>query len=386
MHIPDGYLSPSTCATLYVASAPFWYIALQRIRRLLTTRLVPLLAVFSAFSFVIMMFNLPLPGGTTGHAVGMGVSAIVLGPWGSMLAVSVALLIQALFFGDGGVTAFGANCFNMAIVGSLVAYWVYRAIAGRSAISSGRRVIAAAAAGYVAINVAALLAAIEFGIQPALFTDAAGAPLYAPYPLSVAIPAMMLGHLTIAGLAELVVTGGVVAYLQRSDPALLKLTAPGAADVDDGLQSVSQRGGWRMVRSLAIGLAILMVLSPLGLLAAGSAWGEWAPEDFSTSEGRQAIANASGGLLPPGGTGGSGQAPSNAGTPAGLDSLSAFWTAPIPDYAPAFMHSETFGYILSAVFGAGLITLAFFAISWIAGLLRGGREPDPTSHPGAGTI
>src|SRR5215217_554246 len=175
MHIPDGYLSPETCVTLYMASAPFWYTAVRRVQRLLNTRLVPLLAVFSAFSFVIMMFNLPLPGGTTGHAVGMGIAAIVLGPWGSMLAVSVALLIQALFFGDGGVTAFGANCFNMAIVGSLVAYWVYRTIAGRSAITSGRRVVAAALAGYLAINVAALLAAIEFGIQPALFTDAAGA-------------------------------------------------------------------------------------------------------------------------------------------------------------------------------------------------------------------
>src|SRR5918911_1324208 len=158
MHIPDGYLSPSTCAALYAASAPFWYIALQRVKRLLNSRLVPLISLFAAFSFVIMMFNLPLPGGTTGHAVGMGVAAVVLGPWGAMLAVSVALLIQALFFGDGGVTAFGANCFNMAIVGSLAAYWVYRAIAGRSAIASTRRVIAAAIAGYVAINIAALLA------------------------------------------------------------------------------------------------------------------------------------------------------------------------------------------------------------------------------------
>ena len=373
MHIPDGYLSPSTCATLYVAAAPFWYIALQRVRRLLSTRLVPLLAVFSAFSFVIMMFNLPLPGGTTGHAVGMGIATIVLGPWGAMLAVSVALLIQALFFGDGGVTAFGANCFNMAIVGSLVAYWVYRAIAGRSAITSRRRVVAAAIAGYMAINIAALLAAIEFGIQPALFTDAAGAPLYAPYPLSVAVPAMLLGHLTIAGLAELVLTGGVVAYLQRSDPALLKLTAPGAADANDRMQSINQRSGWRRVRPLLIGLTILMMLSPLGLLAAGTAWGEWGARDFSTSEGRQAIASASGGQLP-------------SQAPAGLDRLSSFWTAPIPDYAPPFMHSESFGYILSAVFGTGLIILAFLLISWIAGFLRGGREPDPTSHPGAGTV
>src|SRR5436305_9536220 len=167
MHIPDGYLSPATCAALYMSAAPFWYVALRRVKRLLHTRLVPHLSVFAAFSFVIMMFNLPLPGGTTGHAVGVGIATIVLGPWGSMLAISVALLIQALFFGDGGITAFGANCFNMAIVGSLVAFVVYHAIAGRVAITSPRRVIAAAIAGYVAINAAALLAAIEFGVQPA---------------------------------------------------------------------------------------------------------------------------------------------------------------------------------------------------------------------------
>ena len=392
MHIPDGYLSPETCATMYLAAAPFWYTALRRVRKLLNTRLVPLLAVFSAFSFVIMMFNLPLPGGTTGHAVGMGVAAIVLGPWGSMLAVSVALLIQALFFGDGGVTAFGANCFNMAIVGSLAAYWVYRAIAGRAAITSTRRVVAAAIAGYVAINAAALLAAIEFGIQPILFKDAAGAPLYAPYPLSVAVPAMLIGHLTFAGLAELIVTGGVVAYLQRADPALLKLTAPGAADLEEGIQSMARRGAWRTVRPLLIGLAVLMVLSPLGLLAAGTAWGEWAPEDFATSEGRQAIANASGGQLPPSGPGGgqlpprgSGQGPNSAGTPTGLNRLSSVWTAPIPDYAPSFMQSETFGYIMSAVFGSGLIILAFLLISGIARAMRSGGEADPASRPGAGT-
>ena len=70
MHIPDGYLSPATCAALYAGSAPFWYTSLQRIKRALESEMVPLLSVFSAFSFIIMMFNLPLPGGTTGHAVG----------------------------------------------------------------------------------------------------------------------------------------------------------------------------------------------------------------------------------------------------------------------------------------------------------------------------
>ncbi len=374
MHIPDGYLSPATCAVMYTAAAPFWYIALQRVKRLLNTRMVPLLSVFAAFSFVIMMFNLPLPGGTTGHAVGMGIAAIVLGPWGSMLAISVALLIQALFFGDGGITAFGANCFNMAIVGSLVAYWVYRAIAGRAALMSTRRVVAAAIAGYAAINVAALLAAIEFGIQPLLFMDASGAPLYAPYPLSVAIPAMAIGHLTIAGIAELIVSGGVVAYLQRADPSLLKLTAPNAQDVDKGLADVTRRGGWRSVRPLLIGLAVLMVLSPLGLLAAGTAWGEWGASDYADPAMRQQIIVASGQHAPP------------AQTPKGLAQLSSIWTAPIPDYAPPWMQSAEFGYIMSAVVGAGLIILVFFLLSRVARLVRRGRGADRASRAGTGNV
>src|SRR5580704_16991187 len=147
MHLPDGYLSPSTCATLYAGSAPFWYVSLQKMKRRLNTQAVPLLSVFAAFSFVIMMFNLPLPGGTTGHAVGMGIASIVLGPWASIIAISVALAIQAVFFGDGGITAIGANCFNMAIAGSLVAYAVYRLLCRGAAIGSLRRVYAAGIAG-----------------------------------------------------------------------------------------------------------------------------------------------------------------------------------------------------------------------------------------------
>src|SRR5580700_6835488 len=158
MHIPDGYLSPSTCIALFGAASPFWWVALNRVKRMLNTRMIPLLSVFSAFAFVIMMFNLPLPGGTTGHAVGMGLASIVLGPWASIVAISVALAIQAVFFGDGGITAIGANCFNMAIVGSLVAYAAYRVLCRGAAIGSRRRVLAAGLAGYAGINMAALCA------------------------------------------------------------------------------------------------------------------------------------------------------------------------------------------------------------------------------------
>ncbi len=343
MHIPDGYLSPSTCAVLYAGSTPFWYVSLKKMKRRLNTQAVPLLAVFAAFSFVIMMFNLPLPGGTTGHAVGVGIAAIVLGPWGSILAISVALVIQAIFFGDGGVTAIGANCFNMAIVGSLVAYALYRLIAGRAPIESPRRVVAAAIAGYGAINASALFAAIEFGIQPMLFHDASGTPLYAPYPLHIAVPAMMIGHLTIAGLAESVVGGGVVAYLQRAEPALLKITAPGA----------SSSGERASLRPLWVALAVLLILTPLGILAAGAAWGEWMPEDFSTPHARQQIAAASGNQAPP------------VSAPAGLRRLSTLWTAPMPRYAPPILKSAQLGYVLSGMVGTGLILLACVGGAWI---------------------
>jgi len=358
MHIPDGYLSPTTCAALYAAAAPFWYVSLKRVKRSLHTRLIPMLSLMAAFSFVLMMFNLPLPGGTTGHAVGIGLAAIALGPWAAMLAISVALLIQAVFFGDGGVLALGANCFNMAVVGSLVAYGVYRVVAGGGAGASSRRVVAAALAGYTAINVAALLTAIELGVQPSLFMDASGTPLYAPYPLRIAVPAMMIGHLTFAGLAELIVTAGVVAWLQRSDPSLLKDAAPRAIDAEKVAGDGAGRMGWRATRPLWIGLTALTLLTPLGLLATGVAWGEWGPQDFTDQQMRRQITAASGDQSPP------------PYAPRGLEQLASIWTAPIPDYAPPFLQSQIFGYVMSAMFGVGLILLTFLLIGRVSPLRR----------------
>ncbi|OIR06172.1 fused nickel transport protein NikMN [mine drainage metagenome] len=339
MHIPDGYLSPATCAVATVAALPVWAVALRRVKRQLQSRLVPLLAVVSAFCFVVMMFNLPIPGGTTAHAVGMGLAAILLGPWAASLAISIALLIQALFFGDGGITTFGANCLNMAIVGSFVAAGVYRLLAGRAPLLARRRVVAAAVAGYAGINMAAFLAACEFGLQPLLFHDAAGTPLYAPYPFSVALPAMMLAHLTLAGAAEAVIAGGVVAYLQRANPALLEAPLLGGAP-----RRVSLRALW-------IGVGGMMVCSPLGLLAAGMAWGEWRVEDLQNPQMRQQIAAVSGHLAPP------------PHPPAGLERLAGLWHAPLPDYAPAFLHNATVGYAASAVMGGGLVILLTAALT-----------------------
>jgi cobalt/nickel transport system permease protein len=225
MHIPDGYLGPQTYAATYVAVAPFWIAASRKLNKSLRTRHVPLLALGAAFSFVIMMFNVPIPGGTTGHAVGAVLVAVLLGPWAACVAVSIALIVQAVVFGDGGITCIGANCLNMAVVMPFAGYAVYRLVAGRSDVKSRRRWIGAAIGGYVGLNAAAALTAIEFGIQPAIARDAAGHALYAPYPLSVALPVMAVEHLLVFGLVEAVVTGLAVAYLQKADPSLLESRA-----------------------------------------------------------------------------------------------------------------------------------------------------------------
>jgi cobalt/nickel transport system permease protein len=344
MHIPDGYLSPSTCVCMFGAAAPFWLVALNKVKRMLNTRMVPLLAIFAAFAFVIMMFNLPLPGGTTGHAVGMGVASIVLGPWPSMVAISVALMIQAVFFGDGGITAIGANCFNMAIVGSLVAYGVYRVLGRGASIVSRRRMLAAGLAGYAAINVAALCAAIEFGIQPLLFHDASGAPLYAPYGLSISIPAMLIGHLSFAGLAEMVISSGLIAWLQRVDPSLLCRTAPDAPDFNHPAPAQQDRMLWPATWKLWLGLAVVVVFTPLGILAVGTAWGEWSPAEFSPGR-----------------------------VPLGLERLSSLWAAPFARYAPSFIRNASLGYLVSGVMGVGIIVLLGLLLRGI--VARGRRRP-----------
>lgn len=326
-----------TCVAGYAAVMPFWWLALRKLKQRLTTRLAPTMAVFTAFSFVVMMFNLPIPGGTTAHATGIGITAIALGPWAAMLAVSMALLVQALFFGDGGVTTFAFNSLNMAIIGVGVAWAVYR-LGTRGAASDMRRVVAAGVAGYLAINAAGLATAIELGLQPLLFHTADGTPLYAPYPLQVAIPAMAIAHLTLAGVAECVVSAGMLAWLRKSNPEWLDSGPLGPTPP----RRATQRRLW-------LGLAVMMIMTPLGLLAAATAWGEWTPADFAKNHAlitAQSLSHA---------------APTTA--PAGMARLASVWTSPIPDYAPGFMHSEAFGYMLSAFVGAGVVILLWLLLA-----------------------
>ncbi len=220
MHIPDGYLSPQTYIPLIGIFVSAVAVAVKRVKKDVAARNIPYLGMAAAFSFIIMMFNLPIPGGTTGHAVGSAVIAILFGPWAAMIAVSVALIIQALIFGDGGITAIGANCFNMAVFMPFIAYYTFKLISNNPA-KKNRVSFASFIAGYLSLNMAAILTAIEFGIQPMIASTADGKALYCPYDLSIAIPAMAIEHLLLFGIVEGIITAIIVSYFLKNEPGLI---------------------------------------------------------------------------------------------------------------------------------------------------------------------
>lgn len=313
MHIPENYLSPITCAAMTAVMIPVWVHSVKKVNAELPKAKIPMIGIGAAFSFLGMMFNIPLPGGTTGHAVGGTLIALLLGPHAACLAVTIALAIQALLFGDGGILSFGANCFNMAFVLPFTGYYIYRLLAGRSE-NRKRQLFAAGAGSYIGINAAALCAAIEFGIQPYLFKDAAGQALYCPYPLSVSIPAMMIGHLTLFGLAEIVYTTAVFAFIRSTSPELGKTE-----------EKVN-------FRPLYLLIAALICLVPLGLLAEGTAWGEWGSDEIMEITGLTYV-------------------PKELGNGWSLSSI-------FPDYSVAGLPAAA-GYIISAVIGVTLILILF---------------------------
>lgn len=356
MHIPDGYLSPSTCAVGAIIAVPFVATAAVKVKDRVKTKNVPTLAVLAAVCFLIMMFNVPIPDGTTAHAVGGALVAILLGPWAAVIAVTVALVFQALLFGDGGVLALGVNVFNMAVVLPFVAYGLYKLISGDATLTSPRRVVAAFITGYLGINVAALMVGIELGIQPDLFHDASGAPLYSPYHLGQSIPAMLLAHLTVAGVAEGILSAAVLAYLQRANLPLLKVNHPGVP-VDAAAAEAEQKRRRKLRPGVvaAVVMGVLVVLTPLGLLAPGGAFGEDGPEDLDLGQlGLAAI-------------------------PAGLARYASFWQdALFPDY----LSDSPWTYIVSAIIGIAVVGVVVYLLVYLLVKLfsRGGATPEADSE------
>jgi cobalt/nickel transport system permease protein len=425
MHIPDGYLSPVFSLGTGVVTIPIWARAVNKVRDVLNNRTIPLLAIFAAFSFTIMMFNVPVPGGTTAHGVGGTLIAVVLGPWAAVICVSTALIIQALFFGDGGVLAIFTNCLNMAIILPFVGYYTYKLIARKSPLLSTRRVWAAGIGSYIGISVAALAVGIELGLQPLLFSQN-GHALYSPYPFSVSIPAMLAAHMLGASIVEALITALGLAYIQKNFPHFLASlrTIVTGTDVPEGqaqrtplwqifaagtviaivllfFAGLITGGGnvahlfgadWSQVSWSDVGIMLLIVagiaivliplvwlvlprpikkvgtffvtiavIVPLGLIAPGFAFGEGAPSDVKEAFGY---------------------------IPQGLQQLNGIWTAPFGNYnvntnffndPNAPLWHAALGYEISGIIGILLIGAIVLGIAWLLHRV----SPKPLEEPAA---
>lgn len=308
MHIPDAYLSPVTQLSAAILVAPLLMVAVRKTRCTLTTKQVPLVSVGAAFCFAIQMFNIPALGGTTAHALGTVLLAILLGPWAAMITMTLTLAVQALFFGDGGVLSLAVNAFDMAVVPAFVGHGVYRLLSG----DAKHRLVASAVASYVGTSVAALSAGLILGLQPLLAHDSSGHALYFPFGWAVSVPAMVYTHLLIAAPAEAIITVFALAYLWRNFPELARVGTP-----------------FRLGR--AVGFVLL--LTPIGLLAGGGAWGEWDADTLKRLAGY---------------------------VPSGVAQAREVVHPMLPDYGLPNAQGhlwEIAGYILSALIGAGLVAV-----------------------------
>ncbi|HEY4189876.1 MAG TPA: cobalt transporter CbiM [Candidatus Limnocylindrales bacterium] len=420
MHIPDGYLSPVIAVGMGVVTVPTVAVATRRVQDVLSNRTIPLLAIFSAMSFTIMMFNIPVPGGTTAHGVGATLIAIVLGPWAAVIGVSVALIIQALFFGDGGILAIFANCFNMAIVMPFVGYGIYRLLAGRSDILSSRRAWAGGSAAYIAMTASALMVGIELGIQPLLFTEN-GHALYSPYGLAQAVPAMLLAHVFGASVVEGLITYLGIVYLQKRHPEYLTRLRRVFATTDAPEGEVSGRPLWQLVGVTVAGAIGLLAIVGLALGGGDPArlfGADWSTVDWAAVASMLLIVGlifvilvplawlilprrlkrvgtaftavavlAPLGLIAPGFAYGEGSTTDVEAAfgyvPEGLRQLSAAFSAPLGGYnlplpffdgANAALWHAAIGYEIAGMLGILLCGGAIYALTWILGRSTGRRD------------
>lgn len=213
MHIPDGFIAPQLYLPAYGVAVGVWSHALKHLRTGLQEETIPRLAVLTAFCFVLMTVMIPLPGGTSAHATGVTILALLFGVRTTFAAVSVVLVLQALLLGAGGVTSLPVNALAMGLAGAAVARYSYRLL--RSLHERGALFLA----GWLSVNVPALLIAIVLGVQPVIAHGPNGQPLFFPFGLSITLPAVMLPH-ALVGVGEGVLTVLVIGLVRKRGWAL----------------------------------------------------------------------------------------------------------------------------------------------------------------------
>jgi len=257
VHIPDGFLDAKTCVATYCLAGAGLTWAARQTAAVWNDRTIPLVGVMSAFVFAGQMVNFPVAGGTSGHLLGGVLAAVLLGPAASAAAMATVLVVQCVLFQDGGVTALGANVFNLGLVGVWGGYLTYR---GLRRLWPGHRglMFSTGVAAWFSVVLAAALCGLELAAS-------------ATAPLAIVVPAMTLAHAVI-GLGEAAITVAVLSFIVKVRPDLFYepagapraplthgavvgyglagsvgvalLLAPWASSWPDGLERVAERFGF----------------------------------------------------------------------------------------------------------------------------------------------
>ena len=208
LHIPDGFLSLPVSLVTGAFSLVLLIISLKQVEKDYQDRVVPLMGVCAAFVFAAQMINFPIPGGTSGHLLGGTLVGILLGPWAGSLVMTVVFIVQALLFQDGGLTALGANIFNMGLIGTFGGYYLYKVIRLLFGFSRWRGMaMGPAIAAWTSVVVAALFCSVQLAFSGTV-------------PLQFALFAMLSWHFVI-GIGEALITLTVVSYIWRTRPDLI---------------------------------------------------------------------------------------------------------------------------------------------------------------------
>lgn len=211
MHIPDGLLDPITTIILWIVSVSFMVLGYFKMGRLFekedSEKLVPYIGVLAAIIFGFQFVNYPVPGGTTGHLIGGTLVAIILGPWASNIVLFLILVVQSLF-GDGGITALGANSFNMGIIGGILGFYIVIFIIRLLNFTSLKKelkvTIATGIGSYITIVFASFICGIEISIGGLV-------------PIEIAIFSMVFWY-SIIGLGEGLISALIVFFIYKTKP------------------------------------------------------------------------------------------------------------------------------------------------------------------------
>ena len=215
MHVPDGFFNVATSIAAGVAGGGTLGASLKKAGAELNDRLTPMAGLVAAFVFALQMLNFPVGAGTSGHLLGGALVAVLVGPWVACLCLSVVLLVQALLFADGGLTAYGVNVLLIAVIPSFSGWALFRA-ARRVLPASASSVVAASALGaFVSVPLAAAAFSLLFAIGGSV-----------ELPLTPVLAAMVGTHVLI-GAGEAAITATLVSTLMKSRPDLVY----GASDI-----------------------------------------------------------------------------------------------------------------------------------------------------------